>query len=76
MPNKVKLTHRTFFRTLLIVFGVVVVSLGVFIWVAAGYLVSPPRRALQDYHRDWLEHAAVHGMLVDQYGALDGVVRG
>jgi len=66
--------RRRVFKAVAIVAGVLLVALVNFIWVAAGLLVSPSRRPLQDYHREWLEHAAAHGMRVDAYPALDGQV--
>ena len=33
--------------------------------VLAGWMLArPPRRALQDYHRDYLDHPAAHGLLI------------
>lgn len=41
---------------------------------ASSELVSPARRPLQDYHREWLEHPAAHGILIQKFTALDGRV--
>ena len=54
--------------------GLLPVSFVIFVWIAAGQLVYPPRRELQAYHREWLEHAAAHGIRVDQFAAMDGKV--
>lgn len=71
--KSVKFTRRKF-KVILVVAGLVLLSFLAFIWIAAGWLVSPPRRELQDYHREWLAHAAAHGIRVDQFPALDGKV--
>lgn len=41
-------------------------------WWAGGEIASPPRRALMDYHREHLDHAAAHGMRIDRFTAGDG----
>ena len=33
-------------------------------WTAAGRLLHPDRRPLQDYQREWLRHPASHGLLI------------
>lgn len=57
---------------------VVLVGLcGVGYWAieeSAERLVSPPRRALQEYHRDWLEHPAAHGIRIERVSCLGGTV--
>jgi alpha-beta hydrolase superfamily lysophospholipase len=45
----------------------ILVALAVPIWMGAGELVSPARRPMQDYHREWLDHAAAHGMSVKAF---------
>jgi alpha-beta hydrolase superfamily lysophospholipase len=54
-------------RFLLSVFIVVITGLAVTIWIAAGELVSPERRQLQDYHREWLDHSAAHGLVIKRF---------
>ena len=40
----------------------------------ADQLVSPPRRDIQDYHRDWLGDPAAHGMRIESFACLGGDV--
>jgi len=35
--------------------------------MAAGELVSPERRPVQDYHREWLNHSAPHGLSIKAF---------
>ena len=35
------------------------------LWIIAGQIVSPDRRSIQDYHRDWINHPAAHGIRID-----------
>ncbi len=41
-------------------------ALGFFImlWMAAGWLVEPPRKGLAERHREWLAHPAAHGLRI------------
>jgi alpha-beta hydrolase superfamily lysophospholipase len=52
----------------LIAVGVVVV------WNASTELLAPKRRVLQDYHREWLERPAEHGVSIQRFSAMDGQV--
>ncbi|CAN5586071.1 hypothetical protein BH09VER1_BH09VER1_40480 [soil metagenome] len=47
---------------------------GAIIWKASTELMTPTRRALQDYHRDWLERPSEHGVTIQRFSALDGKV--
>ena len=42
-------------------------------WLAAGQLVHPPRRPLQDYHREFLSDPAAHGVVLKSFLSADGV---
>jgi len=44
----------------------------VIVWNASTELVSPARRALQDYHREWLDRPFEHGMTIKRFSALNG----
>lgn len=37
-------------------------------------LISPPRRSLQDYHHEWLNQQAAHGIRVERVDCMDGRV--
>ncbi len=37
-------------------------------------LASPGRRAVQDYHREWLDHSELHGISILETTCLDGKV--
>jgi len=37
-------------------------------------LASPSRKAVQDYHRDWLDHPEEHGVSIEKTMCLDGKV--
>jgi pimeloyl-ACP methyl ester carboxylesterase len=55
--------------------GVAVLGASLFVVVrASAELVSPARRPLQDYHREWLEHPASHGISIQNFTACDGRV--
>lgn len=41
-------------------------------WWAAGELAHPPRRALQDYHHEFLAHPATHGVVLKAFTCADG----
>ncbi len=41
-------------------------------WLAAGALVSPPRRTLQPQHREWLDEPAAHGIRLRYFACLGG----
>ncbi len=41
-------------------------------WWAGSEIASPPRRALMDYHREFLDHPATHGLRIDRFTAEDG----
>lgn len=43
-------------------------------WIAAGRLLHPDRRPLQDYQRDWLKRPAAHGLLVHAGQCVQGRV--
>lgn len=40
----------------------------------ADQLVSPPRRAIQDYHKEWLERSTTHGIQIERLSCLAGDV--
>lgn len=50
------------------------VAAAVVVWNASTELISPARRALQEYHRDWLERPAEHGMSIQRFAAMNGQV--
>lgn len=41
-------------------------------WLAADQLAHPPRRPLQDYHREFLSDPAAHGVLLKSFSCSDG----
>ncbi len=41
-------------------------------WLAAEQLAHPPRRPLQDYHREFLAYPAAHGMVLKPFDSADG----
>lgn len=57
------------FALLFITSAALVVGL---LWRVASDIASPRRRALQDYHREYLSNPADHGMRVKQSSASDG----
>lgn len=54
---------------LLILLATIVIT-----WSAAGKLLHPDRRALQDYQVDWLRHPILHGMQVNAGRCVNGEV--
>ena len=41
-------------------------------WLAADQLAHPPRRPLQDYHREFLSNPAAHGVVLKSFNCADG----
>lgn len=41
-------------------------------WWAASELAAPARRPLQDYHREFLDHPAAHGVRLQSFALADG----
>lgn len=61
-------------RQLVMVFLLLtLVSLGGAIWLNDS-IFAPPRRALQDYHLQRLQHPAAYGLTIRSYGCLQGQV--
>lgn len=61
-------------RILLALALALLAGLGLSVFViarASSELVSPARRSLQAYHREWLDHPAAHGILIEKFTALD-----
>jgi len=59
---------RILITTLLLV---IATAAGLILW--AGFqIASPPRRALMDYHREYLADPAAHGMVIGNFTANDG----
>lgn len=47
---------------------------GIFIQLAIRELVAPPRRELQAYHAEWLDHPGSHGITIHRVACRDGRV--
>lgn len=45
-----------------------------FLWIAAGSLVSPQRREIQEYHRFFLDSPQANGITIDRATFLNGTV--
>lgn len=60
---------KRFRRALTIFFVVAVIAFGVLTWLASSRLICPPRRAIQDYHREILANALEHGMSIRAFSA-------
>jgi pimeloyl-ACP methyl ester carboxylesterase len=65
-------------RRIFLAFGLLAtLVLGAFAFVvarASSELVSPTRRVLQAYHREWLERPTEHGISIERFTAFDGKV--
>lgn len=57
-----------------LVAGGLLVACAIVVWNASTELISPKRRALQGYHRDWLERPAEHGVSIQRFAAMGGQV--
>lgn len=55
----------------LFISALLLIIIGACLW-AGGELASPPRRALQDYHREFLAAPASHGVVVKAFTISDG----
>ena len=50
---------------------VIAAAAGLILW--AGYqIANPPRRALMEYHREYLANPTAHGMVIKNFTASDG----
>lgn len=49
-----------------------VVLWGAVCWSGGNQMACPPRRALQDYHREFLGQPAAHGVVLKSFSASDG----
>lgn len=65
---------RRIFLALGLLSALVVVGFVFVVARASSELVSPARRVLQDYHREWLDQPAAHGLSIERFSALDGRV--
>ena len=61
---------KKLFLAFLCAIAIAIVSL----WSIAGQLVSPDRRPLQDYHKDWINHPSVHGIRLQSSMCDNGAV--
>ena len=59
-------------KRFLLVVGLLVLSPLVAGWWAGGELAHPPRRALQDFHREFLADPASHGVVLKTFVCGDG----
>ncbi len=67
------LRRRILLALVLVIFAVL--SLSVFVIArASSELVSPARRPLQDYHREWLNRPTAHGIAIQKFSAINGRV--
>ncbi|MCB1134071.1 MAG: alpha/beta fold hydrolase, partial [Verrucomicrobiae bacterium] len=67
-----KLLRRHWGKCLAITIGIAVALPFVVSFWAAGEIASPPRRQLQDYHREYLSAPEKHGMTIRSTTAPDG----
>jgi len=59
-------------RSLIVVFLLCSVAFVAMGWIGSGHVVSPPRRALQDYHRERLDDPAAFGLRITSYTGPGG----
>lgn len=59
-------------KKMLVLCGLAVLTPPVAGWLAADQLLHPPRRALQDYHLEFLAHPAAHGVILRRFTCSDG----
>ncbi len=64
---------RTRWRKIIIITALLVVlaAVGLIVW-AGSEIASPTRRGLQDFHREFLDNPAAHGLVIDHFTASDG----
>ncbi|MEM7384557.1 MAG: alpha/beta fold hydrolase [Verrucomicrobiota bacterium] len=60
-------------RSLWVSLTLLLIAIGGLVWMAWS-LVSPPRRNLQDYHRQRLEHPGEHGIRIQSFSAAMGSI--
>ncbi len=56
---------------LAVVTGGIALILTTFVWTTAGQVISPPKRALQAYHHEWLSQPEAHGIIIEPISCLD-----
>ncbi len=54
-------------RVLISLLVLAITTFGVLTWLASSRLICPPRRSLQDYHREILAHASEHGLRIEAF---------
>lgn len=59
-------------RSFIIILLLAIVALAVIGWIGSSHLISPPRRALQDYHRERLDDPAAFGLRITSYTGPGG----
>lgn len=64
------LKHRWRIALAVVLLGVIAAA-GAIFW-AGSEIASPTRRPVMDYHRDYLDHPAAHGLAIDRFTASDG----
>lgn len=64
--------HRLVKRKRIVLGGVFLLVPFLAGWLAADQMAHPPRRPLQDYHREFLADPAVHGVLLRPLTCADG----
>ncbi len=58
-------------KLLAAVTGGIALILGAIVWTTAGQVISPPKRALQAYHHEWLSQPEAHGITIEPIACLD-----
>jgi pimeloyl-ACP methyl ester carboxylesterase len=68
-----KFTSRKHWRTILIATTLLVIlaAAGLIFW-AGLEIASPSRRPVMDYHREFLDNPAAHGLVINRFTASDG----
>ena len=59
-------------KRLMLALGTLVVVWALACGWAGNQMARPPRRALQDYHREFLSRPAAHGVVLKPFSAVDG----
>lgn len=71
-PVPMKFLRLGLIRRFLISATAIIAGLVVLCWWAAKQIASPPRRPLQDYHREFIDSPGSHGLRIDSFTAGDG----
>lgn len=65
-------TLKTAFKVSIIGVIIALIISAAFVWKVADNMTNPPRRALQEYHQQWLQNPEQEGISITRYDCAEG----